>query len=55
MKVNWNIEKNNLEKMLNEKISYEEIGRYYNVTGNAVKKAAKKLGLMLEQKREINL
>lgn len=54
MKVNWNIEKNNLEKMLNEKISYEEIGRYYNVTGNAVKKAAKKLGLMLEQKREIN-
>lgn len=54
MKVNWENEKEHLKKMLNEKISYAEIGRYYNVSGNAVKKAAKKLGLMLEQKREIN-
>ena len=54
MKVNWKSEKEHLEKMLSENISYEEIGRYYNVTGNAVKKAAKKLGLVLEQKREIN-
>ena len=54
MKVNWKSEKEHLEKMLSENISYEEIGRYYKVTGNAVKKAAKKLGLVLEQKREIN-
>lgn len=54
MKVNWNLEKEHLEKMLSENISYEEIGRYYNVTGNAVKKAARKIGLVLEQKRKIN-
>ena len=46
MKVKWENEKEHLEKMLFENISYEEIGRRYNVTGNAVKKAAKKLGLI---------
>lgn len=54
MKVKWENEKEQLEKMLLENISYEEIGRYYNVTGNAVKKALKKLGLILEPKRKIN-
>ena len=54
MKVNWVNEKDNLEKMLSENISYEEIGKHYNITGNAVKKAAKKLGLKLVQRRIIN-
>lgn len=54
MKVNWKVEKEKLEKMISENISYEEIGRQYGVTGNAVKKAAKKLGIILPQKREIN-
>lgn len=54
MKVNWKGEKENLEKMISENISYSEIGRRYGVTCNAVKKAAIKLGVVLPQKREIN-
>ena len=38
--------------MIKDKFSYVEIGRQYNITGNAVKKAAKKLGLLLEQGRQ---
>lgn len=54
MKVNWVNEKETLEKLIKEGVSYERIGREYGVTGGAVKKAAKKLGIKLEQKREIN-
>jgi len=54
MKVNWINEKENLKKLIDENISYSEIGRKYGVTGNAVKKAAKKLGIVLSQRREIN-
>jgi endogenous inhibitor of DNA gyrase (YacG/DUF329 family) len=54
MKVNWINEKETLERLINEGVSYERIGRQYDVSGNAVKKAAKKLGIELEQKREIN-
>ena len=54
MKVNWISEKETLEKLIREGVPYERIGRQYEVSGNAVKKAAKKLGIELEQKREIN-
>jgi endogenous inhibitor of DNA gyrase (YacG/DUF329 family) len=54
MKVDWLNEKENLERLIKEGVSYERIGRQYDVSGNAVKKAAKKLGIELEQKREIN-
>lgn len=54
MKVNWKNEKETLEKLIKEGVSYERIGRQYGITGAAVKKAAKKLGIELEQKREIN-
>ena len=54
MKVNWINEKETLEKYIKEGVSYERIGRKYSVTGAAVKKAAKKLGIKLEQKRAIN-
>ena len=54
MKVKWIEEKQNLEKLIGEGVSYEFIGRKYGVSGNAVKKAAKKLGIVLEQKRSIN-
>lgn len=54
MKVNWIDEKETLEKYIKEGVSYERIGRKYRVTGAAVKKAAKKLGIKLEQKRAIN-
>ena len=54
MKVNWIDEKETLERLIGEGVSYERIGRQYGVTGAAVKKAAKKLGIELDQKREIN-
>ena len=51
----WINEKNELERLINvEHVSYEEIGRRYNVTGEAVKKAAKRLGIELPKRREIN-
>ena len=53
-KIDWKIEKEKLSQMINDKIPYEKIGRIYNVTGNAVKKAAKRLGIILEQRRNIN-
>ena len=54
MKVNWINEKETLEKLINEGVSYESIGRKYGVTGASVKKAAKKMGIELEQRRDIN-
>ena len=54
MKVDWNNKKEVLEKLIKEGVSYEHIGRQYGVTGAAVKKAAKKLGIKLEYRREIN-
>lgn len=54
MKVNWINEKEALERLIKEGVSYERIGRQYEVSGNAIKKAAKKLGIELEYKRKIN-
>ena len=54
MKVNWNKEKTTIEKLINEGTSYEKIGRIYGITGSAVKKIAKKIGIVLKQKRKIN-
>jgi len=47
-------EKEELEKLIKEeKMSYEAIGRIYGVTGNAIKKAALRLGIELEVRRKI--
>lgn len=54
MKVNWINEKETIEKLISDGVSYERVGRQYGVTGNAVKKAAKKLGIKLERRRDIN-
>ena len=38
--------KEDLEKLiLEEKLSYEAIGKMYGVSGNAIRKAAKRLGI----------
>ena len=51
----WKNEKNELERLINvEHISYEEIGRRYGVSGQAVKKASQRLGISLPKRREIN-
>lgn len=54
MKVNWVNEKERLEELIKQKNTYEEIGRKYGVTGAAIKKAAKRLGITIEYRREIN-
>lgn len=54
MKVNWPTEKENVETLIKEGVPYEKIGKIYGVCGNAVKKAARKLGIKLPQKRVIN-
>lgn len=51
----WKEEKDNLIKLINEdKLSYEEIGRRYKVSGTAIKKAAERLGIELPKRRKIN-
>lgn len=51
----WIDEKENLINLIKkEKLSYEEIGRKYNVSGGAIKKAAIRLGIELEYRRKIN-
>ena len=47
--------KEDLERLLiEENKSYLEVGRMYGVSGNAVKKAALRLGLALPYRRAIN-
>ena len=47
--------KEELEKfILEDKLSYEKIGKIYNVSGTAIKKAALRYGINLPQKRKIN-
>ena len=51
----WKDEKKELERLINiEHVSYEEIGRKYGVTGQAVKKAAQRLGIVIPKRRKIN-
>ncbi|MBQ2176653.1 MAG: HNH endonuclease [Alphaproteobacteria bacterium] len=54
MKVNWTKEKEQVETLITEGVPYERIGEMYGVSGNAVKKAARKLGIELPKKRAIN-
>ena len=51
----WKNEKDELERLINvEHVSYEEIGRRYDVSGAAVKKAAERLGIFLPKRRKVN-
>ena len=53
--MNWFNEKEKLKDLLivNNK-SYEEVGRMYKVTGAAIKKQCKKIGIELKMRRKIN-
>lgn len=42
------------ELILVQNLSYEEIGRKFNVVGATIKKAARKLGIELPQRRKVN-
>lgn len=51
----WKTEKEKLDFYINEEhISYEELGRMYNCTGTAVKRAAERLGIQIPKRRSIN-
>lgn len=55
MESKWFKEKEKLEKLiLQEKKSYEEIGRLYNCSGSNIKKVAKRIGIVLDSRRKIN-
>lgn len=55
MQSKWFKEKENLQNMiLVQKISYEEIGKYYGCTGANIKKVATKIGIQLPQRRKLN-
>ena len=55
MKSKWLKEKEYLEQsILIDQKSYEELGRKYGCTGSNIKKVAKRLGINLPQKRNIN-
>lgn len=50
----WITEKENLENLINQGISYEEIGRHYGCSGANIKKAALRIGIELKPRRTIN-
>ena len=55
MSSKWELERENLEDLiLNQGISYEEIGRRYGCTGSNIKKVSLRLGINLPQKRTVN-
>ena len=44
-----------IEKLIKDGVSYEEIGRMYGVTGSSIKKHAKKVGITLPCRRKKNI
>ncbi len=55
MNSKWNKEKENLiELLVNQKKSYEEVGRIYGCSGANIKKVSLKIGIELEQRRSVN-
>lgn len=40
--------------LINKKLSYCEVGRIFGISGNAIKKAAKRFGIPIQPKRVIN-
>ena len=54
MKIDWNKEKEQIEKLILENVPYEKIGKLYGVSGNAIKKGARKMNIQLVPKRSIN-
>ena len=52
--INWEEEKERLEGMINGGVTYEYIGSIYGCTGANIKKQAKKLGIVLPERRKVN-
>lgn len=55
MESKWEKEKETLkQKILVDKLSYEQIGREYGCSGTNIKNVAKRLGIDLPQRRKVN-
>lgn len=52
--IKWENEKDNLQQLISDNKSYEEIGKMYNCTGANIKRVAKILGIELSPRRKIN-
>lgn len=52
--INWDEEKEKLKSLIEDGVPYQEIGRMYGISGNAVKKAARSRGIILEPRRKVN-
>lgn len=50
----WINEKEKLKEFINQGLSYDEIGKMYNVSGAAIRKAAPRIGIQLPRRRRIN-
>lgn len=50
----WINEKEKLKELINQGISYDEIGKIYNVSGAAIRKVAPRIGIDLPRRRKIN-
>ena len=50
----WINEREKLEELINQGLSYNEIGKMYNVSGAAIRKAAPRIGIQLPRRRKIN-
>ena len=51
----WKERKEELDRLINEENkSYQEIGRMYGVSGNAIKNAAQRIGIKLPQRRKVS-
>lgn len=53
-KIDWESEREFLEEKIREGVPYEELGRFYSVSGAAVKKACRRLGIKLEKRISYN-
>jgi hypothetical protein len=51
-KLKFEVSKKELKKLIDEN-SYEKIGRMFGVSGNAIKKRAKKLGIKLKNRKKV--
>lgn len=52
--IDWNFEKENLEKLIAKGIPYDDIGKQYYCSGGNIRKIARKLGIELPKRRAIN-
>lgn len=52
--MNWTDVRSEIELSIKNGEAYERIGKRYGCTGNGIKKVAKRLGIKLERRRNIN-